>query len=51
MIGELRFERRNERVRLGDEVAAQIVALRANDGSGDGLPYTPPIGLLQETAA
>ena len=30
---------------LGDEVAAQIVALRVNDGSGDGLPYTPPVGL------
>ena len=32
-------------VALGNEVAAQIVALRANDGSGDGLPYAPPVGL------
>ena len=32
-------------IALGDEVAAQIVALRANDGSGDGLAYTPPVGL------
>jgi hypothetical protein len=32
-------------IALGDEVAARIVALRANDGSGDGLPYTPPVGL------
>jgi hypothetical protein len=32
-------------IALGDEVAAQIVALRANDGSADSLPYTPPVGL------
>ena len=30
---------------LGDEVAAQIVALRENDGSSAGLIYTPPTGL------
>ena len=35
-------ETKNQGVALGDEVPAQIVALRANDGSGDGLPYTPP---------
>jgi hypothetical protein len=38
-------ESKDSGVALGDEVAAQIVALRANDGSGDGLPYTPPVGL------
>jgi hypothetical protein len=38
-------ERKDRGVALGGEVAAQIVALRANDGSGDGLPYTPPVGL------
>ena len=32
-------------IALGDEVAAQIVALRENDGSNAGLTYTPPIGL------
>ena len=38
-------ESKDRGLALGDEVAAQIVALRANDGSGDGLPYTPPVGL------
>jgi hypothetical protein len=32
-------------IALGDEVAAQIVALRENDGSGADLPYAPPVGL------
>jgi hypothetical protein len=32
-------------IALGDEVAAQIVALRENDGSSAGLTYTPPTGL------
>ena len=32
-------------IALGDEVAAQIVALRENDGSSMGLTYTPPTGL------
>ena len=38
-------ESKDRGLALGDEVAAQIVALRANDGSADGLPYTPPVGL------
>ena len=32
-------------IALGDEVAAQIVALRENDGSSASLTYTPPTGL------
>ena len=32
-------------IALGDEVAAQVVALRVNDGSGASLVYTPPTGL------
>ena len=32
-------------IALGDEVAAQIVALRENDGSSAGLVYAPPTGL------
>src|SRR5687768_5140350 len=38
-------KKKEQGMALGDEVAAQIVALRANDGSSDGLPYTPPVGL------
>jgi hypothetical protein len=38
-------KKKEQGIALGDEVAAQIVALRANDGSSDGLPYTPPVGL------
>ena len=37
--------RKEEGMAVGVEVAANIVALRANDGSHEGLPYTPPIGL------
>ena len=37
--------RKEEGIAVGVEVAAAIVALRANDGSNEGLPYTPPIGL------
>ena len=45
-LAQVRDGRSKDRgMALGAEVAAQIVALRANDGSGDGLPYTPPIGL------
>jgi PAP2 superfamily len=36
---------KDQGIALGDEVAAQIVALRANDGSSADLPYTPPVGL------
>ena len=38
-------ETKDRGIALGDEAAAQIVALRANDGSGEGLLYTPPVGL------
>ena len=31
-------KKKDQGIALGDEVAAQIVALRANDGSSDGLP-------------
>src|SRR5262245_21097288 len=37
--------KKDEGIVVGAEVAAQIVALRANDGSDAGLPYTPPVGL------
>jgi hypothetical protein len=37
--------KKDEGIAVGAEVAAQIVALRANDGSDAGLPYTPPVGL------
>lgn len=37
--------RKEEGIAVGVEVAAQIVALRFNDGSHVGLPYTPPVGL------
>ena len=37
--------RKEEGIAVGVEVAALIVALRANDGSNVGLPYTPPVGL------
>src|SRR5262249_16938038 len=37
--------RKEEGIAVGVEVAARIVALRANDGSDVGLPYTPPVGL------
>jgi hypothetical protein len=37
--------KKDEGVAVGAEVAARIVALRANDGSDALLPYTPPIGL------
>jgi hypothetical protein len=37
--------RKEEGIALGVEVAALIVALRANDGSDVGLAYTPPVGL------
>jgi PAP2 superfamily len=38
-------KRKTEGLAVGVEVAALIVALRANDGSDVGLPYTPPVGL------
>lgn len=38
-------EKKDRGIALGDEVAAQIVALRENDGSSAGLTYTPPTGL------
>jgi PAP2 superfamily len=38
-------EEKDRGIALGDQVAAHIVALRANDGSGDSAPYTPPVGL------
>ena len=37
--------RKQEGMAVGVEVAANIIALRANDGSLEGLPYTPPVGL------
>jgi PAP2 superfamily len=36
---------KDQAVALGDEVAAQIVALRSNDGSDAVIVYTPPVGL------
>jgi PAP2 superfamily len=36
---------KDQAVTLGDEVAAQIVALRSNDGSDAVIVYTPPVGL------
>src|SRR5215470_5321385 len=37
--------KKDEGVAVGDQVAAQIVALRSNDGSDVMLTYTPPTGL------
>lgn len=37
--------KKDEGVAVGDQVAAQIVALRSNDGSGVLMTYTPPVGL------
>jgi hypothetical protein len=37
--------KKDEGIAVGAEVAARIVALRANDGSDAGLEYTPPVGL------
>jgi hypothetical protein len=37
--------KKEEGVAVGDMVAAQIVALRSNDGSGVSMTYTPPVGL------
>ena len=37
--------KKEEGIAVGAKVAALIVALRANDGSDVGLPYTPPVGL------
>ena len=37
--------KKDEGVAVGDQVAAQIVALRSNDGSGVMMTYTPPVGL------
>jgi hypothetical protein len=37
--------KKDEGLAVGDQVAAQIVALRSNDGSGVVLTYTPPVGL------
>lgn len=38
-------KKKDRGIALGDEVAAQIVALRENDGSSASLTYTPPTGL------
>ena len=38
-------KKRDSGIALGDVVAAQIVALRENDGSSESLTYTPPTGL------
>src|SRR5262249_8072045 len=37
--------KKDEGVAVGDQVAAQIVALRLNDGSDVMMTYTPPTGL------
>jgi hypothetical protein len=37
--------KKDEGVAVGDQVAAQIVALRSNDGSDVMMTYTPPAGL------
>src|SRR5262249_58462812 len=37
--------KKDEGVAVGDQVAAQIVALRSNDGSQVMMTYTPPAGL------
>src|SRR5215510_10240120 len=37
--------KKDEGVSVGDQVAAQIVALRSNDGSDAMMTYTPPVGL------
>ena len=37
--------KKDEGVSVGDQVAAQIVALRSNDGSDVTMTYTPPAGL------
>jgi hypothetical protein len=37
--------KKQEGIAVGVEVAAAIIALRANDGSNEGLPYTPPFGI------
>ena len=36
---------KEEGIAVGDQIAAQIVALRSNDGSDLRLTYTPPVGL------
>src|SRR5262249_45998730 len=38
-------KKKDEGVAVGDQVAAQIVALRSNDGSAAMMTYTPPAGL------
>ena len=38
-------EERKKVLRSASRLLRQIIALRANDGSNEGLPYTPPIGL------
>ena len=37
--------KKDEGLALGDEVAAAVVALKANDGSTGAADYTPPVGL------
>ena len=37
--------KKDEGVAVGDQIAAQIVALRSNDGSHAMITYTPPAGL------
>src|SRR5215471_18163719 len=37
--------KKDEGVTVGDQVAAQVVALRSNDGSAATMTYTPPVGL------
>jgi len=37
--------KKDEGIEVGDQIAAQIVALRSNDGSAAMMTYTPPVGL------